>query len=257
MDTWAIVQYDDRPLDDDTKKLVARNKRYCEKHGYTYIFEMKKYDLPPWWRKVKLVQEVMQTNKFKGVLWLDTDAVVYNHEKTLDEVVKPHKSFYYSADSPQWKSTFNAGVWLVLNDNNGNRIINSWKNLYSPTDWSEENGKWTSSGVWAGPTYEQGAFITHIQVPFAPYLHKYHWHFFQSYTVHPDTFTMHFAGELSDMYLKDFLDIPRPYAIWRWFLLILTFVCIVAFLLYSGSCSYRINGYANRIFSYTKRLYRA
>jgi hypothetical protein len=208
MRPWAIVQYDNRPLDTDTKALVARNKSYCDKHGYTHIFETKKYDLPPYWIKVKLVQETLMSRRFSGVLWLDSDAVVHDQEKRLDELVVPNKSFYYCADAPVWDSAFNAGVWLVLNDAMGNTIMESWMGAYDPTTWNEKGGKWTSTGVWAGPTYEQGAFLEYIMPRYDQYMHKYPWSFFQSYEAVPTNFAMHFAGEFSNTHLPGYL---RPY----------------------------------------------
>jgi hypothetical protein len=178
--------------------LVERNKVYCSKYGYTHIFETKKYDLPPWWIKVKLVQETMKTNKYKGVLWLDTDAVVHNQDKSLDSIILNDLSFYYCTDAPVWKSEFNAGVWLVLNNIHGNDIIDTWMNSYSSSDWTESDGKWKSSGEWAGSTYEQGAFIKYVIPKYNTYMYKYPWRFFQSYEPSSGTFTLHFAGEFSD-----------------------------------------------------------
>jgi hypothetical protein len=36
--------------------------------------------LPPWWIKVKLVQELLHS--YKGILWLDVDAVI-NDDRIL------------------------------------------------------------------------------------------------------------------------------------------------------------------------------
>jgi hypothetical protein len=56
---WAIVQYDDRPIEEPILELLRKNKEYCERHGYSYVFLNDKYhDVPPYWAKVKGVHEI-------------------------------------------------------------------------------------------------------------------------------------------------------------------------------------------------------
>jgi hypothetical protein len=202
MSSWAIVQYDNRPLDDASKALLALNKKYCDTHGYTHIFETKTYDLPPYWIKVKLVQEHLHA--YKGIMWLDTDAVVHDQSTPLDAMLNG-KTMYYAPDCPRWHSKFNAGVWLIQNTVHGHSIMNSWMNSYSPYDWKMENGKWTTSGPFAGPTYEQGAFEKYIKPRFENHMHVFPWPILQSYEVCPETFTMHFAGDYTDTHLPIYL----------------------------------------------------
>jgi len=202
--TWAIVQYDNRPLNDKYTKLMERNKQYCGKHGYDHIFISQEYDIPPYWRKVKVVQDTLP--KYEGILWLDTDATVYNIDKPLTSFRKEGKSFYYSPDGPLLSSEMNAGVWLVLNDEIGKDIMDEWFNSYSPDNWIRENTKWTSKGDWAGYTYEQGAFVKLVKPVYTQALEIHPWQTFQSFEPSPEAFTFHFAGELEDKYLPTFLD---------------------------------------------------
>ena len=73
--TWAVVQYEDRSIEEPILELMQRNKGYCEKMGYYYVFIKQKYkDIPPYWAKVKSVNEVLQLRfsdskeyVFKGV----------------------------------------------------------------------------------------------------------------------------------------------------------------------------------------------
>ena len=202
--TWAIVQYDNRPLNEKYIKLMERNKQYCKKHGYDHIFVSQEYELPPYWRKVKLVQETLPN--YTGVLWLDTDATVYNIDKPLDSFQKAGKSFYYSPDGPLWSSEMNAGVWLIINDETGRGIMDKWFSSYSSNDWVREGTKWTSKGDWAGSTYEQGAFVKLVKAVYVSALEIHPWQTFQSFEASPEAFTFHFAGELEDKYLPTFLD---------------------------------------------------
>jgi len=193
---WAMVQYDDRILDPEIQIFVARNKEYCDKHGYTYIFEKKKYDTPPHWIKVKLVQELLRTNKYKGIIWIDTDAVVHNLDKSLDDLLVDEKSFYHSLEADVYGTPFNAGVWMVLNNKMGNEIMDKWMDVYPTSNWSHKNGKWVTGGAWAGVKYEQGGFVEYVKPLYPEHIHVYDWRVFQSYDPHETTFTMHFSGPL-------------------------------------------------------------
>jgi hypothetical protein len=203
---WIIVQYDNRVIEKDLLTLIEINKKYCNQYGYEYILETKPYDLPPWWIKVKLVKDLLDTNQYKGALWLDTDAVIHNAAISLDSLLVKDKSFYYCSDAPVWSSIFCAGVWLIKNDAHGKEILTRWINSYSPNEWVKKDDKWTTLKEWGGPSYEQGAFIEYILPTFQSYTHQYPWQVFQSYEPHSSTFTMHFAGQLSDTYLPNYIN---------------------------------------------------
>jgi hypothetical protein len=202
---WAIAQYDDRVLTPDIRALIKRNRAYCDKHGYEYIFEKKRYDLPNWWRKVALVKTLLESGKYKGILWLDTDAAVHAQNRRLEDFVIEGKSFYYASDPPRWDAEFNAGVWMVLNDTKGRLMIDKWMASYSPKDWTHTDGEWIASNVWAGRVYEQGAF--HQIIPkFKKYIHKFPWQVLQSHCPISKTFIVHFMGDYRDSHLPKYLS---------------------------------------------------
>ena len=88
---WLIVQYDNRAISELDKKLIERNRQYAEKHGYEHKFISEGYDeLPVYWRKVKVVQDLLE-QPYKGVMCLDTDDVVHDMNKTIDSYYKSDK----------------------------------------------------------------------------------------------------------------------------------------------------------------------
>jgi hypothetical protein len=226
---WIIVQYDNRIIKDEYKSLISQNKAYCKKYGYDHILETKPYDLPPYWIKVRLVKDLLATNKYKGALWLDTDAVIHDHTLSIDELLIEGKSMYYCPDCPRWDQKFNAGVWIIKHDRHGQEILDKWMNSYNPTDWTKNGTKWTTSGTWAGSTYEQGAFTHYIYPQVEQHVHVYPWQILQSYEPGPNTFAMHFAGELTDIYLPKY----KPRYTWMFILSILFFVFFCSMILYA------------------------
>jgi hypothetical protein len=156
--TWLIIQYDDRPTDNFDKEFMRRNQAYAKKHGYKYKFISKGYtNLPPYWRKVAIVKKLLDTDEYKGILWLDTDAVIYNQLISLDCVGDTLKHFIKAINSGG-NQIFNAGVWSVKATDKGKKIMKKWMDMYDPSKWKHEGKAWTTEGAWAGDVYEQGSF---------------------------------------------------------------------------------------------------
>jgi len=160
--SWLIVQYDDRPLNKNHTEFIRRNQIYAKKHGYYYTFINKGYtDLPPYWRKVAIVRDYLNTDKYKGIMWLDTDAVIFNMNISLDHVGDTTKHFFKATNSTG-NQIFNAGVWTVKNTIAGKKIMEKWMELYDPSKWKQNGKSWSTDSNWAGEDYEQGAFAYKI-----------------------------------------------------------------------------------------------
>ena len=194
--TWILLQYDSRPLSDMDQEGCRRNKSYCEKHGYIYrLIQTEDHDLPPYWNKVKLVNDIIEHEECKGVMWMDTDAVIINHDMTIEELMPSDKHMTFAADSPVWalRSPFNAGVWMVRNSKEGKYIMTQWMNRYDPSSWTKHGTSWTSLGIWAGNTYEQGSF-SELLPSIRTLVHEVDWKVLQDVQVTTDTFTLHFSN---------------------------------------------------------------
>ena len=202
MDTYLILQYDNRPIQHNLKKLMNMNKQYCLQYKYDYKFIHKEYNLPPYWIKVLLTYTLLP--KYKGILWLDTDACIYNDTIQLTDMIMKDKHFYSSPDNKVWDSPFNAGVFFVLNTKKGLEIMNHWLNTYDEKMWKKQDKKWTASCDWASECYEQGSFVKNILPKYSTYIHSFPWRFFQSFyhNLEEDNscvFTLHFTGVLDEI----------------------------------------------------------
>jgi len=208
--SWAVVQYDSRDVSSGRiPEILHRNRRYCDMHNYThYLFREGLEDIPPYWRKVEIVRRILSLKiedapVFRGVMWLDTDAVIWNYANyTLDGLLPSGFSFAYSAD-PQGidsPSPFNAGVWMVRNSKKGRAIMKHWMSLFVPEQWRvSEKGKWVSSGrMWAGDEYEQGSFRNHVlqQGRFSESLLQLPWYVLNGIpgATYDRSFVLHFCG---------------------------------------------------------------
>ena len=225
---WAILQYDDRPLGTNEQALIDINKLYAKKHNYDYVFLNSGYEqLPPYWIKVAAVRDLLASGKYVGVCWIDTDAVFVNHRQSIEGLFDNNSnnsnnsspSFLYSPDPPLWSSKFNAGVWFVRNDTGGAAIMNDWFASWQlvAKDWSKDgNNVWTCKTPWAGPSYEQGAFVnTILTAPaFASATQSLPYQYLQSIDAkNPNAFTLHFAGHQKTQIPTFLNDINRTHSL--------------------------------------------
>lgn len=168
---WLVLQYDDRPIEYEYANLMNRNKKYCKQHGYAYKFIKRGYsNIPPYWRKVSLVKEYLKN--YKGILWLDTDAVIFNLNISLDSLTNSSKQLFISNDD--WNSHplhFNTGIWIIKNTIEMHRLLDDWIHTYNEKDWLKDSmNKWHSTGGWSGTTYEQGSFNKNIYSKYKEYI---------------------------------------------------------------------------------------
>lgn len=204
---YLVLQYDNRKLSNLAVELIKLNIKYCNQHNYKHIFISDTYDLPPYWIKVYLIKEFLNGGQFDGILWLDTDACIHDTTIKLEDFITD-KTFYFSPDKPVWEkpSSFNAGVFFILNNSIGVNIINDWMKCYNPTLWHKnEHNKWVTSGKWAGDAYEQGSFYTQILPKYSEHCHIFEWNYFQSNfndiigSTSTNIFSLHFCSDANNI----------------------------------------------------------
>lgn len=230
---WAILQYDNRdPIAPGLSAALARNSAYAKRHGYAHVFVSGQAAfelsarLPPYWVKVELTKRLLSERdpsdisrmRYGGVLWLDMDAVMRSDESLEDfwaREARPGTSFLLAPDEPggpnEYGAPFCAGVWIVRNVQRGRELIDAWRSLFPPSEWTfTEEGKWSSKGVWAGPTYEQGSLSWFLLVPWGCDFTVLPWRIFHNTDVSAkDAFTLHFSGGRKDHMLEVFASLDK------------------------------------------------
>jgi len=201
MKDYLILQFENRKITPIVQKFLNTNKAYAEHHGYEYKLVIRGYsDTPPWWIKVFLVKDLLKS--YKGIFWLDTDAVIINPSRSIESFEVPGKYFYKSCDHEvNISEEFNAGVWFVKNAPPMISLLDTWANRYSRDDWIYENGTWRTRKLsnFAGKYYEQGEF-KRIQDKYLRYIKHIHPNLFQGGIKHDliagnQVFALHFYGE--------------------------------------------------------------
>lgn len=196
---------------------MKQNKDYAKMHGYDYTFVSKgNTTISPYWRKVELVKDLLP--KYKGILWMDTDAVVFNNRITLDSITNSSKMFFCSRDN--YKASvdhFNAGVWIIKNTPEMNELMDKWLQLYDSRTWLKNSREqWHTTGKWSNTTYEQGTFTETIQPAYKKYIKRLPCNILQGCLEDINTanepFIIHFMVSLKELipgYIKIFIDSPN------------------------------------------------
>jgi hypothetical protein len=166
-----VITYDDRATVDHQGKLHfpahfmkiahSRAEKYCHRFGYKYLFlTYSRYHVPPYWQKVFLIRDLLETGEYDHIVWLDSDAFPHPHSPSIEEFCGNDLDKYHLIAAQDMNSTgVNAGVWIVRRSEIGLDLMRSWALSYPQDNWKYREGKWLTDGKWAGEDYEQGQLI--------------------------------------------------------------------------------------------------
>jgi hypothetical protein len=151
----AFVTFEDRDNQEYIKLHDLNVKKYCDKWGYEY-FRVRDNPLKisQYWTKVSAVKDLMDTNKYDYVFWMDSDTVINNFNIDLGEDIlhKYDSDIFVASDNIKY-DVINSGLFIIKNSKIGKEFIKDWIDTYMPT--CEKGGGWLK-GKWAMSCYEQG-----------------------------------------------------------------------------------------------------
>lgn len=163
---------------------VSLNATYCKRHGYEFVNvrDPKYLELPPWWRKVFAMRDLMR-RPVDYVMWLDSDAAFAPRAFGI-----PIAAMFENESGPGgggpvvhvgrdpliygFLAKLNAGVFAVRNDEAGKAFVEEWCSGFDKSKWcppGEEcpgdgdmypigggSRAWKTSEAWAEGNFEQG-----------------------------------------------------------------------------------------------------
>jgi hypothetical protein len=78
-----------------SKYSTILNKRYCDKHGYTYKTypnEINKKEYHYTWSKIFQAKKILETENYDHIFFLDVDAIVINTHIKLESIISKMKT---------------------------------------------------------------------------------------------------------------------------------------------------------------------
>lgn len=160
----VVIQYETR-RDRALRLLMKYTEDYCHLHGYTYFCPQEPYSLPTYWVKVHLLQTVLKSvpvSEDLCVAWMDSDAVFVNPDLRIETILQKSGRDFVTSLDPGSTTQMNAGVFFLRRTPQTQQLVDDWMACYNPARWTRDGEKWTTTGRWAGPDYEQGAFNERI-----------------------------------------------------------------------------------------------
>jgi hypothetical protein len=129
------------------KKITVDNniQQYCDLHGYTLIsHKIENSDRHPQWHKISKSIELLKSNKFDWVFFIDLDCLIMNPTIKLETIIDEKYSFIVpshnvpSIDTPT-VTPFNTdniitSQFLVKNDEMGIKIL---EDIWDANGWPE------------------------------------------------------------------------------------------------------------------------
>ena len=162
----CFVTYEDR--DFPYIKLHDQNLyEFCKLYNYTYIKKTKYEKGTIYWKKIFLLQEILNENKYDYVFWLDSDTVI-NKKHDTDFFISKYgeKDIYVGIDiAPLFAQNINAGIIGVKNSKIGKQFLLDCVQMYHEQyPYCIQDGK--EQGGWSGVCYEQGVLNTVIKTKY-------------------------------------------------------------------------------------------
>jgi hypothetical protein len=116
-------------------------QKYSEINNFSHEhFSIENFDRPSSWCKIPLLLNEINSNNFDYLMWIDTDAIIYNQNFNILNLIKTNKDFYLCKDL----HNLNLGVFIIKCSNFSKSIL---QKMYSMSDYIDH--------VW----WEQAAFI--------------------------------------------------------------------------------------------------
>ena len=142
MSKVCVLQADNRPTLDYLLKTQEVNKKFCDLLHYDYLFiEINKYgNIHPATKKIHVVNDFLQHEKYDVLVFLDSDAWIQNGywlDTIITKLMDSPKQGCFSRDPYIRKNTFiNSGSFIVkINDFTKQMYTTILNNLYSNVNY--------------------------------------------------------------------------------------------------------------------------
>jgi hypothetical protein len=147
-DICFLVSYDEN-YKNISKITVDNNiRKYCKLHGYTLWIdrqEIKYGDRDSQWQKIKVVLNILETEKFKWIFFMDSDCLIMDTTKKLEGFLNDEFSFIIPSHSmepndhpvknSQGTNMVITSHFFVKNDEIGKQIL---LDIWNAPDWPKK-----------------------------------------------------------------------------------------------------------------------
>lgn len=107
------------------------NEMYARRHGYSFSHQIE--DMEPWdrasmvWKMVDVIEEGLKRDDVDAVFYIDSDAVFYRQQQSLDWLFDIPGEIIGCSDVPNGPNYINTGTLFVRNTPTAKNLIKKWK----------------------------------------------------------------------------------------------------------------------------------
>jgi hypothetical protein len=132
MKICVLVSYDEGYKRMASYTVRDNIRKYCDLHGYDlHIDYQEKFSngKPSQWQKIRAARELLETNKYDWVFYLDTDCIIMNSDIKLESFIDDNCSFIVprhcieAVDTPTSEGNIISSQFFVKNDEFGKDIL--------------------------------------------------------------------------------------------------------------------------------------
>jgi hypothetical protein len=132
MKICVLVSYDEGYKRMASYTVRDNIRKYCDLHGYDlHIDYQEKFSngKPSQWQKIRAARELLETNSYDWVFYLDTDCIIMNPDIKLESFIDDNCSFIVprhcieAVDTPTSEGNIISSQFFVKNDKFGKDIL--------------------------------------------------------------------------------------------------------------------------------------
>lgn len=197
---------------------IARdiNQKYCDLHGYDFIVDNVRRlpDRNYAWECIPAVLNVLNTNKYDYVVWIDADAffrLENENANLLDEIINKNKDkdFILSNDVPGY-DVINLGAFIVKNNNYTKDILQTMIN--STDEKCKLYNKWPAEQVCMIHMYNTEIKNKGVILPVGD-IQSWSSHYKDNNEIFKRSLILHLAGSLKEERIEIMTKFKKEYGL--------------------------------------------
>lgn len=179
----CLVTLEDRPStylkhhNNNMENYIRYQNKLDKGEQYTYLHKPKcdcsiKHKHNPYWCKLFIVQELLETAAYDYVVWLDSDTIIVDPKKSLAQLLRSYENHIFCTTDFGEHYTICAGVFAFRNSPIGKNAIRALTDFYNSQDFQDMciTSEHKLKGIWAQTCYEQGAMNNILYKRFKPFV---------------------------------------------------------------------------------------
>lgn len=152
-----FVKLHNQSIENYVKIQNQRNSDIPRQYSYVFVdkCELSGHIHNVYWCKLFLTQNLLESNQYDYVIWLDSDTIIFDNNVDVGDIVSSYQSDFLAATDGS--KNINAGVLIFKNSEKAKEMLDKMLVVYNTKSFQNEcmNPDNSLKGLWANTCYEQ------------------------------------------------------------------------------------------------------